>query len=857
MFDPWSNNDTSRLLPFLWLKGEDEETLRRGVREVHESGCGAVCVESRTHPDFLGEGWWRDMEILLDECRSLGMKLWVLDDQHFPSGYAAGAATGTPYARMHMTERRMDVIGPVPNGAFVVQDDETSFAPGEGIVAVVACRRMDESLRRDEFVDIGGWKLGERIDLTDRLCDGMVYWDVPEGIWRVFVLSARYVSERTPPRYFANPLLPDSARLMIETIYEPHWEHFKDDFGKTFLGFFSDEPALRAGRGYHGVVGEYPSIPIPWRSHMLEILKPDLGEDARALLPGIWYDIGPETRRVRYAVMDTVSRLYGENYCKPLGDWCRAHGVSYIGHVIEQNNTHARLGSGAGHYFRAVGGQQMAGIDIVLHELRPEFFGVSHAWQSQDFEADDDFFRYMLGQMAVSCAHLDGEKRGRTMCEIFGAYGWQEDVEEMRYLAYCMLSRGVNYFTPHAFTLQDYPDPDSPPHFDKRNHPMMPFIRRLFQTMAKVGGMIDGGRHISKTGVVYYAEAEWANGTKGCMKTQTVVKALNQRQIECDILPIDRLGEADIDVLFVPYAESWPRKLFDACRSLEEKGVHVFFVDALPEKLSGGAGDIDELTNGLHTVPLSAVAETAMGLLSLPYFSLSEAPTVHLYPYTRQDGDEVYLLFNEDVRGGAEIALALGTDSPVYLLDPEEESCVQADARLTSFGQRVSVALEPGQMLILLVTDKPAKTTPALPPLCIAGALTGSWRISTKAVGETDFRLWRETEQLCNLTAPENLPRFTGTVRYEIDVSLPEGVSGLMLPNTCYCVNAEIDGRAVGARAARPYLFRFAPLPRGRHSLRLELVNTPVFRHRDRLSFFNCIKPTGVLSPVYWMTQAE
>lgn len=30
-----------------------------------------------------------------------------------------------------------------------------------------------------------------------------------------------------------------------------------------------------------------------------------------------------------------------------LGDWCRAHGVMYIGHVIEDMNTHQRLGYGA------------------------------------------------------------------------------------------------------------------------------------------------------------------------------------------------------------------------------------------------------------------------------------------------------------------------------------------------------------------------------------------------------------------------------------------------------------------------------------------------------------------------------
>ena len=65
--------DTRRLLPFLWLHGEDEDTLRRGIRAIAESGCGSLCAESRTHPDFLGPTWWREIDVITDECRRLGL----------------------------------------------------------------------------------------------------------------------------------------------------------------------------------------------------------------------------------------------------------------------------------------------------------------------------------------------------------------------------------------------------------------------------------------------------------------------------------------------------------------------------------------------------------------------------------------------------------------------------------------------------------------------------------------------------------------------------------------------------------------------------------------------------------------
>ena len=841
----FTDPDRSRLFPLFWMKGEDEARLREGVAEVQAAGCGALVAESRTHPDYLGESWWRDLGIVLDECKKRGMKLWVMDDEHFPSGYGAGAATGTPLRRMMLTERHMDTIGPIPGGAFVVQDDETKFEPGEGIVAVVAARRLEESNRVESLVDIGGFKLGERIDLTDMVHDGMTYWDVPEGIWRIFVLTRRYVAERVPPRYFFNPLLPETGEAIIKTIYEPHFAHFGDEFGKTFMGFFSDEPALRAGRGYHAILGEYPNIPVPWRSDMEQIMQSQLEKPVRAMLPGLWYDVGPDdTRRIRYALMDTASRLYGENFCTPLGNWCRAHGVEYIGHVIEQNNAHCRLGSGAGHFFRAIGGQDMAGIDIVLHELSPIFRNTTHAWKSFDFEADDDFFRFMLMQMAVSSAHLDPWKAGRTMCEIFGAYGWQEDMAQMRYLVNMLLSRGVNYFSPHAFTLTPYPDPDSPPHFDRTAHPLMPHVAQLFRYMAQVGGRIDGGRHLARTGVLYFAEGEWANGSAGCMKTQQVVKALNERQIECEIIPIDKLEQANVDLLLIPYALSWPRKLLEKCRPLLERGVCVRFVDDKPASLSSGTGDMAALLDGLDVIPLADAAALSQRIAPLPYRAACEEARVHVYPYQKED-DLFFLLMNEDTNETIDYRMLVHSHQRPVCIDHEALNCWQPDVEASGDGQIITIRLEPGQLIELRLVDENFPQVEKLPDVEEASVLDVVWRISTREVGSTEWTLLDETKTLYNITAPDHLPRFTGTVRYEAVVDFPQGADGVKL--TCAgTAQAWVDGQELRTRMAPPYEFLWPETLHGTHRLTIEITNAPVFRHRDVLSFFVCIPPTGL-----------
>lgn len=68
-------------------------------------------------------------------------------------------------------------------------------------------------------------------------------------------------------------------------------------------------------------------------------------------------------------------------------------------------------------------------------------------------------------------------KKGRALCEVFGAYGWAEGLKLMKWLLDHMLVNGINYFVPHAFSMKDFPDPDCPPHFYARG--MNPQFRIL------------------------------------------------------------------------------------------------------------------------------------------------------------------------------------------------------------------------------------------------------------------------------------------------------------------------------------------------------------------------------------------
>lgn len=136
---------------------------------------------------------------------------------------------------------------------------------------------------------------------------------------------------------------------------------------------------------------------------------------------------------------------------------------------------HIRLGCGAGHYFRALWGQDMAGLDVALWQLVPGFDTMPYAAPSG--ELDGEFFHYGLGKMGASLAHLDPKKDGRAMCEVFGAYGWTEGLKLMKWMTDHLLVRGINTFVPHAFSQAEFPDPDCPPHLYARAEPAVSLLR--------------------------------------------------------------------------------------------------------------------------------------------------------------------------------------------------------------------------------------------------------------------------------------------------------------------------------------------------------------------------------------------
>ena len=63
-----------------------------------------------------------------------------------------------------------------------------------------------------------------------------VTFQVPEGNWKIYV--TQLTRNRGPHRDYINMMDKASCQVQIEAVYEPHWAHYKEEFGKTIAGVF-------------------------------------------------------------------------------------------------------------------------------------------------------------------------------------------------------------------------------------------------------------------------------------------------------------------------------------------------------------------------------------------------------------------------------------------------------------------------------------------------------------------------------------------------------------------------------------------------------------------------------------------
>lgn len=827
----------NQIYPFFWQHGEPHSVLREYMDQIAQAGMKGVCIEARPHPKFLQDGWWSDMDCILEKAKELGMKVWILDDSHFPTGYANGRIQKDypEYLKWYLDMRRYDVQGPMKGaridfkslkGRFWEKPDSSEKILGVYMAQRVSQYNLDgDPVQEETFVDVTS-----HMDMARRL----LTLDIPAGAYSIFVVYQTRKGGEEATKDYLNPLIPEATQVLIDEVYEPHYARYGAEFGKTILGFFSDEPRFGNAKGTEAKIAT-PMV-LPWRDGLENLL-----DFEPQYLPLLWVMGQGMERDVRYKYMDLITRLYNESFTKVLGDWCTDRGVWYLGHTIEDNGAHARLGYGTGHYFRGQQAMDFAGVDVIGGQIVPGMNYHHDAFNTGG--SNGEFYHYALAKLASSAAHLDPKKQGRAMCEAFGAYGWNEGLKMMKWIADHLMVRGINWLVPHAFDPKEFPDFDCPPHFYAHGHnPQFRYFSHLITYINRICGLFSHGTHPAKVGILYSAELEWCGDY---MPVEKPARVLTEHQISFDFISADYLAQAQIgngdfsihgqkfEVLVVPFGAYIPQPVQDRLDKLEDGHVNVIYLVRQGSEASDGQVRLENLGDYLRNYRAICCGKPQRDLVVGEYV---------------QEGQTYYMLFNESLSQAVDTSIVVKGNGHLYRYDAWTDMIYPAH-------HEMDLHLEPYESLILVECDRkmegviPAVQTQRTDEVQLSAVERVSF---SDSFDYPNFSQYVPQSSFACVQALEGFEEKCGTLRYESTFDAKAGNSvELDLGEVYETAEVFVNGVSAGVRLCRPYRFDLSHLVKtGENQLWIEVTNTLGTAVRDTISHYLVIEPFGVQGPV-------
>lgn len=448
--------------PFwFWIGEIDPAGVERQIAEMVDKGVYGAYVHARSglRTPYLGERWWEAIAAGLRRSAELGFQFGIIDEFNWPSGEARDFwLSGTPsrvlQANPAYRMRELDYVERHLRGPAAVE----WALPRETQVVVAAPVRQDGTLDGEGI-----------LDLSAAATEGTLRWQAPPGAW--LLMAFHLVDAVGADGGLVDLMNPDAVREFIAQVHEQYHRRFAAHFGRALPGFYVDHEGDYGGR-------------IAWTPRLFARFQARTGYDLRPLLPLLVHEGGRLTPKVRCDYLDTCGELYAEAFFGQVSAWCRAHGLSYTGHVWEES---LQLGAAANpDHFRILRTIDLPGVDSLFEWGRsPRAF-----------------------KEAASVAHFRGTGFSVENQGVQGINGYL-DPQGMRRGTNAIAAWGPTLFIPHAFNY--HPDRVDWPEDWFVHQPYWPFVRHYADMVRRISYMNSGGRHVADLLLYHPIEAVWAH----------------------------------------------------------------------------------------------------------------------------------------------------------------------------------------------------------------------------------------------------------------------------------------------------------------------------------------------------------
>ena len=414
-------------------------------------------------------------------------------------------------------------------------------------------------------------------DLLQQIKNGMLEWKIPDGTWKIAMVSTGTLYEGFQagtdrhghvPRY-TSLLMPEVTGQFIDLTHRQYADFLGEKLGNLFFATFTDEPSAMA-MPYHNLgYGVYP-----WKNNVSEEFRKRYGYKLEDQLILMMLDEGSQGKKARTQYFSIIADFMANHYFKPVKEFCHQHGFKSGGHLLLEESlmAHVPLYGNIMACFREM---DIPGIDVLTG-------------------MPDLTRRYLLsGRLASSAAELEGNSMVMTeVCPVADHAvhnGREAPTIEVKGTINRQLVAGIDKFN-NYLQLQ---------HEDQAGK------KEFNEYIARICMMMSGGTRASRIAVYYPVETMWSKyrpvpfylkswddvqgGDDAAQHLNHLFDdlsfALYDNHWEFSYIDAEGIAENALinrDVLILPGAETIPLKAMEKIVEFCRRGGCVIAIESLP-----------------------------------------------------------------------------------------------------------------------------------------------------------------------------------------------------------------------------------------------------------------------------------
>ncbi|MBR6509029.1 MAG: hypothetical protein IKT38_00290 [Clostridia bacterium] len=453
-------------IPF-WFWNDDlsEEEIKRQIGEFNSKGVNGFIIHPRIglpeSIEYMSEEWLGFVKFAVLEAKKYSMKVMLYDEAMYPSGSCHG-----------------EVIKTNPDFASkrLVMKEENTCLEDEKFVAEIS-------------------KNNKKYYFFEAFSKGTIrgiHFGEDDG------------EPNAPPS--ANLLDPDAVSCFINLTHQRYFDFLKEEFGKTIIAIFTDEPMI---------CGRVPYNCVPWTSGLEKTLN-QKGFNTDDLYYLFEKDDSEKSKKANDIFENVVRERLEEAYYNQISVWCKNHYIAFIGHPEKSTDISVLK------YF------DIPCQDIVWRYVAP----------GEDTAINGP--HSTMAKCASDSARHRGKRRNGNEC--FGCCGHTDDKyaftrNDMKWYIDWLFVRGCNLIIPHAFfySIRGARKDERPPDVGLNNSFWREY-KEISDYIKRCSAMNTDSKNVTDIAVLCGADnLPW-----------NAAKELFESQIEFNYLEYDLLSECEI-----------------------------------------------------------------------------------------------------------------------------------------------------------------------------------------------------------------------------------------------------------------------------------------------------------------------